>query len=231
MSGAAAPAIRWRGLAWAVLPPVGVLLLRAALRAQTDEATASLQALGVAVQVSTPGEAMWAASKPAVLTVVVLGAIGAALYLGLRASIRRHGWARVAPWVQWVWLVLWLLIAAGLLAHHLNRTGRQPQPAQQAEVMLVRELAPSQRHLGGADLYLRAQGEPEPLHLLAEGQPAAAFPPRSQVRLQAERGRWWGRWGRVTPLAPAATPGAGVPDAPGTGAPAVPAAPAPGPGG
>jgi uncharacterized protein (TIGR00255 family) len=70
--------------------------------------------------------------------------------------------------------------------------------------VLVREVAPSQRNLGGADLYLKVPGEAEPLHVLAEGQRPAAYPLKSQVRLQPEVGRWWGRWGRLTSrLAPA----------------------------
>ena len=215
MTNTPAPAVPWRALMWTVLPPVGALLLRAALRERTDEATASLQALGAAVQVSTPGEAMWAASRPFVFTLVVLGALIAALYFGLRTSIRRHGWPRVVPWVQRGWLVLWLLVAAALLLNHLNRTGRQPQAPQQAEVMLVREVAPSQRNLGGADLYLKVPGEAEPLHVLAEGQRPAAYPLKSQVRLQPEVGRWWGRWGSVAPL--------GAPPAAGAAAGAAPA--------
>ena len=197
----------WRALAWALLPPIVVLLLRAALQAQTDEATASLQSLTTATQVTTPGEAMWAAAQPFVYTLLGAALVIAAAYFAIRHGVRRHGWVRVRPWVLRGWLALCLLIAVALLASHLNRTGRLAAPAQNAEVLLVRAVQPSERSLGGAEVYVQLPGDEAPLHLLAEGQPPTAFPPKSRVRLHTEAGRWWGRWGTVTPLdapAPAA---------------------------
>ena len=208
----------WRGLAWALLPPVAVLLLRATLQAQTDEATASLNAVHVATVVREPGEAIWAALQPFLWTfgsaVVVIAATG----VWIRRGVRRHGWARTRPRVIGVWVVLCAAAAGGLLAQHLNRSGRQPQPARQGEVLLVREVRPSERGVGGAEVYLQLPGDEAPVHLLAEGQPATAFAPRSTVRLQSETGRWWGRWGSVSagaaPGVPA-EPAAPAPSAPG----------------
>ena len=196
----AAPRTDWRGLAWALLPPILVLLLRAALQAQTDEATASLNALEVATLVTTPGEAMWAAAKPFVYTLLGAALPIAAAFFAIRGGVRRHGWPRVRPWVLRGWLALCLLVAVALLASHLNRTGRQAVGAQNAEVLLVRAVRPSERSVGGAEVYVQLPGDEAPLHLLAEGQPPTAFPPKSRVRLQTEAGRWWGRWGTVTPL-------------------------------
>ena len=216
----AAPRANWRGLAWALLPPVAVLLLRAALQAQTDEATVSLNAVHAATVVREPGEAIWAALQPFLWTfgsaVVVIAATG----VWIRRGVRRHGWARTRPRVIGVWVVLCVAAAGGLLAQHLNRSGRQPQPARQGDVLLVREVRPSERSVGGAEVYLQLPGDATPLHLLAEGQPATRFPPKSTVRLQTERGRWWGRWGTVTPLAlPAspASPASATPPAAGNG--------------
>ncbi len=86
---------------------------------------------------------------------------------------------------------------------------RLANPSRRIRLVTV---APSQRNLGGADLYLKVPGEAEPLHVLAEGQRPAAYPLKSQVRLQPEVGRWWGRWGSVAPLGapPAAGAAAGV---------------------
>jgi hypothetical protein len=204
MSGAggtpSATTPNWRALAWALLPPVAVLLLRAALQAQTDEATASLHALQTATQVATPGEAMWAAAQPFVLTLIALVVLLGAVYLAVRSGVRRHGWACVRPWVQRSWLALCMLAAMALVASHLNRTGRQTLPVQQAQVLLVRAVLPSERSVGGSEVYLQLPGDNTPVHLLAEGQPANIFPPKSTVSLQTEAGRWWGRWGVVTPL-------------------------------
>ncbi len=203
-----APSTHWRALAWVLLPPVAVLLLRAALQAQTDEATASLQALRAATQVTTPGEAMWAAAQPFVLTLIGAAVLIGGLYLAVRHGVRRHGWPRVRPWVQRSWLVLCVLAAVALLASHFNRTGRQPLPAQAAQVLLVRAVPPSERSVGGVEVYLQVPGDDTPVHLLAEAQPATAFPPKSTVQLQAEAGRWWGRWGRVVPPSSAEAPAA-----------------------
>ena len=197
-----APApIDWRGLAWAVAPPVAVLLLRALLAGQVDAEADSLQRLKVATLVSAPGEAIWVAARPFVFTSLALAAVGTALFLGLRRALRRHGWARVRPWVAGGWLLLWLAAGAWLLAAHLNRAGRQPLADQDATVLLVGAVAPSTRGPGGAEVYIELPGEPQPLHLFAPGQPATAFARGSSVRLHAEAGRWWGRWGRVTPAA------------------------------
>ena len=204
MSGAgdtpSSVAPNWRALAWVLLPPVALLLLRAALQAQTDEATASLHALQAATQVATPGEAMWAAAKPFVLTLIAVAVLLGAVYLALRSGVRRHGWARVRPWVQRAWLALCVLGAVAMVASHLNRTGRQALPVQQAQVLLVRAVPPSERSVGGAEVYLQLPGDGTPVHLMAETQAASAFPPKSAVSLQTQVGRWWGRWGVVTPL-------------------------------
>ena len=213
----AAPRANWRGLAWALLPPIAVLLLRAALQAQTDEATASLNAVHAATLVTTPGEAMWAAARPFVLTLVTaLVVIGAAV-VWIRRGVRHHGWARMRSRVIGAWVALCLIAAGALLAQHLNRSGRQVEAERQGEVLLVREVRPSERSVGGAEVYLQLPGDAAPVHLLAEGQPATRFPPKSTVRLQTERGRWWGRWGTVTPLALPASPASATPPAAGNG--------------
>ena len=194
-----APTPRWGALAGVLLPPIVVLLLRAVLQAQGDGALAGLQALQPATQVATPGEAMWAAARPFVLTLVAVAVPLTALWLGVRRAVRRYGWPRVRPWLLRGWWVLCLMAAAGLLTSHLNRTGRQPQPPQQAKVLLVRGVPPSARGVGGAELYLQLPGQAEPQHLLAEALPAAAFAAGSAVELRVESGRWWGRWARVVP--------------------------------
>ena len=195
----AEPPIQWRGLAWALLPPVAVLLLRAVLQAQTDEATASLNAIHTATLVTTPGEAMWAAARPFVLALVAAAVvIGGAVAL-IRRGVHRQGWTRTRPQVIAAWIALCAIAAGALLASHLNRTGRQAQSAREGEVLLVRAVRPSERGVGGAEVYLQLAGDASPVHLLAEGQPASAFAPRSTARLQPETGRWWGRWGTVTP--------------------------------
>lgn len=200
------PAIGWRGLAWAVAPPLAVLLLRTLLTAQADVDADSLQRLKVATMVSAPGEAIWAAARPFVFTLVALAVLGAALFFGGRRALRRHGWPHLRPWAVGAWLLLWLAAGSWLLAAHLNRAGRQPLADQDATVLLVGAVAPSTRGPGGAEVYVQLPGQPQPLHLFAPEQPAQAFPVGSTVRLHTEAGRWWGRWGRVTP---AGTPGAG----------------------
>ena len=202
----AEPPIQWRGLAWALLPPVAVLLLRAALQAQTDEATASLNSLQTATLVTTPGEAMWAAARPFVLALVAAAVvIGGAVVL-IRRGVHRQGWPRTRPRVIAAWIAVCVIAAGALLASHLNRSGRQAQAAREGEVLLVRPVPPSERGVGGAEVYLQLAGDEVPVHLLAEGQPATAFAPRSTVRLQSETGRWWGRWGTVTPGAASGVP-------------------------
>ena len=201
----------WRGLAWAMLPPIGVLLLRAALQAQTDETTASLQALKPATLVTTPGEAMWAAAQPFVFTLVGAALLLAAVILPLRHAVRRHGWPRVRPWVLRAWLAAWLLAAVALGASHLNRSGRQPLAAQDAQVLLVRAVPPTERGAGGAEVYLQILGDDVPRHLLADGLKAEALPPKSAERVQAEAGRWWGRWATLVPLAAPAGAAASAP--------------------
>lgn len=208
----------WRGLAWSLLPLVAVLLLRAALQAQTDEATASLNAVTAATLVTTPGEAMWAAARPFVLSLVAAAVVIGGAVVWIRRGVRRHGWARMQPRVRAAWVILCALAAVGLLAQHLNRSGRQAETERQGEVLLVRSVVPSERNVGGAEVYLQLPGDDVPVHLLAEGQPATHFPPKSTVRLQTERGRWWGRWGTVTPLAvPAQAPASAAPGAAGNG--------------
>lgn len=194
---AAAPA-DWRNLAWALGPPAAALLLRALLVAQADAGEPGWQRLETATLVSDAGQAFWMAARPLVLALLVGGGAIAALVFGLRAALRRHGWARVRPWAIALWLLLWAAVAAGLTASDFNRAHREPLPAQAAKVLLVRELLASKRGPGGAEVYFALADEPEPLRLLAEGQPAEAFPPGSKARLQLQAGRWWGRWGQLT---------------------------------
>ena len=66
----AEPPIQWRGLAWALLPPVAVLLLRAVLQAQTDEATANARA--AKVNSAYKGERKFAAPTSTEQPVVVI---------------------------------------------------------------------------------------------------------------------------------------------------------------
>ncbi|MDO5288276.1 MAG: hypothetical protein Q4F13_01390, partial [Pseudomonadota bacterium] len=112
-----------------------------------------------------------------------------------------------------LWLLLWLALAAALVASHLNRAGRQPLPAQTATVLLAGQVAPSARGPGGAQVYLQLPGEAAPLRLYVPGQPASAFAAGSQPRLHAQAGRWWGRWATLAPAPMPSTPPA--PAAPG----------------
>ncbi|MDO5088103.1 MAG: hypothetical protein Q4D74_10945 [Comamonadaceae bacterium] len=193
MSASSTPA-PWRTLAWVALPPLAVLLLRAWLQAQADAGAASLQPLQAATQVSSASEALWMAARPFVLTLAVAGGLAAALFWGGRAACRRWGWARLRPVALAGWLLLCLAAAAALAASHLNRAGRQAQPVQTAQVLLVRDVPPSARGPGGAELYLSLAGHAQPMRLHAEGRHAAEFPPGATVRLQPQAGRWWGRW-------------------------------------
>ncbi|MDO5625433.1 MAG: hypothetical protein Q4G71_12190 [Pseudomonadota bacterium] len=200
MTTPAAPAadIHWRALAWLMLPPLLVLLLRAALQGMQGDG-GGWQALRPAALVDSPAQALWVASRPFVFTLLGAGGAALALFYGGRAVVRRHGWARVRPLAQALWLALWALLAAWLVASHLNRAGRTALPAQTATVLLAGQVAPSARGPGGTELYVELPGEAAPLRLFAEGQPAQAFAPRSAVLLHVQQGRWWGRWARAQP--------------------------------
>ena len=83
----AAP-VAWRGLAWAALPPLLVLALRALMPGEVD--AGALQRLETATLVSDPAEAFWMAARPLALGLLVLAvAAGACLF-----AVRRWGWAR-----------------------------------------------------------------------------------------------------------------------------------------
>ena len=198
-AAAPAAAIGWRGLSWLLAPPLAVLLLRALLQALADADSASLQPLRPATLVSDPAQAMWAAARPTVLA--LLGVLGLALLLrlGLRPVLRRWGWVRLRPWVRTLWLLACLGAGAALVASHLNRAGRQPLPAQDVRVLLVGEVPASARGPGGAEVYFELPGAADPMRLLAEGQPATAFAPGRAAGLRWQAGRWWGRWGQLTP--------------------------------
>lgn len=208
-----APAIGWRALAWVFAPPLCVLLLRSALKEMAGADDGLLQPLRPAVLVDSAGQALWVASRPLLLT--LLG--GAAAAWAARKALRRWGWARLGPWAAALWALLWLGGGAWLLAAHLNRTGRQPQPPQTATVLLAGEVRPSARSPGGAELYLQWPGQPQPQRLFVPEQPASAFARGVRVPVQAHTGRWWGRWATLsappitapmTAPAPAAPPAA-----------------------
>lgn len=186
------PAARWGALAWVLLPPLVVLLLRALLQSPVED---DWQPLREATQVTSPGQALWAATRPLAYTALALLALG----LGVRQAARRWGWARLRPLLLALWLLLWAGVGAGSLAQHLNRSGRQALPETPARVLLAGDVAPSARGPGGAQVYLALLGqEDRPVYTLAPGLPARAFTGRhAQVRLQA--GRWWGRWAQVRP--------------------------------
>lgn len=198
---AAAPAgpRAWQPWVLALLPPVLVLVLRSSLKMQADEATASLQALQLATLVSSPGEALWAATRPVLLAVGSVAAVLLCVWLGLRTAIRRLGWPRVRPFAKGLWLALWALVAAGLLAQHLNRSGRQPQPPFAATVLLAGEVRASAHGPGGAEVYLQPQDQSPPLRLHVPERPVTDFPTGSTHQVLPEAGRWWGRWARLGP--------------------------------
>lgn len=202
----------WRALAWALLPPLAVLLLRAALQGAQGDADASLQALRPATLVDSAGQALWVAARPFVLT--VLGA--AALIASARLALRRWGWPRLRPWALALWLLLCLGAAAALAASHANRAGRQPLPEQTATVLLAGQVAPSARGPGGAEVYVQPPDGAAPLRLHAPGQRASDLPAGTPVRLHVQAGRWWGRWATLTPATPA--PPAAPASAPAPGA-------------
>ena len=194
----AAP-VAWRGLAWAALPPLLVLALRALMPGEVD--AGALQRLETATLVSDPAEAFWMAARPLALGLLVLAvAAGACLF-----AVRRWGWARLRRALLGLWAAMWLAMGVGLTASDLNRAQRQPLPDQSVKVLLAREILPGKRTgPGGTEVYFEQPGEAEPMRLFAQGQPPAAFVPGSTALLHAEAGRWWGRWGRLTSrLAPA----------------------------
>jgi len=180
-------------LAWVALPPLAVLVLRALLSAQAEGD--SLQRLQAATLVSDPGEAFWVAARPVVWALSALAGVIAVPYL----AVRRWGWTRVRPWALVSWVGLCVGTGVWLIASELNRAGRQPLAEQTATVLLARAVAPSQRGPGGTEVYFELPGSSEPMRLLAEGQPTQAFVPGSAPVLHLEAGRWWGRWGRLSP--------------------------------
>jgi len=192
-----APApIAWRTLAWAIGPVIAVLLLRAALQATVGADLGDLQPLRAATLVGDPTQALWAAARPFVFTLLAIGAAG----IALRQALRRLGWARAKPGLVALWLLGWAAGGTWLLADHLNRSARQRLPEQSVRVLLARAVPASERSVGGVEVYFEATQAPaQPQRLLAEGQVLDAFKPGSSARLQAEAGRWWGRWGRLAP--------------------------------
>lgn len=190
------PSIAWRTLAWAVGPLMAVLLLRAALQASAGADLGELQALRPATLVGDPAQAMWAAARPFVFTLLALGAAA----IALRLMLRRLGWARAKPWLAGLWVLGWLALGAWLLAEHVNRSARQPLPDQTVRVLLARAVPASERGAGGVEVYFEVPDAPgAPQRLLAQGQALERFAPGASARLHAEAGRWWGRWGRLAP--------------------------------
>ena len=117
-----APApIAWRTLAWAIGPVIAVLLLRAALQATVGADLGDLQPLRAATLVGDPTQALWAAARPFVFTLLAIGAAG----IALRQALRRLGWARAKPGLVALWLLGWAAGGTWLLADHLNRSARQ----------------------------------------------------------------------------------------------------------
>lgn len=197
-SPAASPpsaAASWRTLVWVLGPVVGVLLLRAYLQAQGELADTGLQRLRDATMVGSAGQAFWLATRPFLLALLA----GAATVLGLRWSLRRWGWARLSPWVLALWVALWLLWGAWLLASHLNRAHTHALTEQRVRVLLAREVMASKRHIDGVEVYFEPLSGGAPQRLLVEGQGLPAFAPDSQARLSGVQGRWWGRWAQLAP--------------------------------
>ena len=113
----AAP-VAWRGLAWAALPPLLVLALRALMPGEVD--AGALQRLETATLVSDPAEAFWMAARPLALGLLVLAvAAGACLF-----AVRRWGWARLRPALLGLWAAMWLAMGVGLTASDMNRAAR-----------------------------------------------------------------------------------------------------------
>ncbi len=186
--------IAWRTLAWAIGPVIAVLLLRAALQATAGADLGDLQPLRAATLVGDPTQALWAAARPFVFTVLALGAA----VIALRQALRRLGWVRAKPWLVALWVLGWGAGGGWLLAEHLNRSARQLLPEQSVRVLLARAVPANERSVGGTEVYFEAAGA-EPQRLLAEGQALERLQPGSSARLHAEAGRWWGRWGRLAP--------------------------------
>ena len=187
----------WRALIWTAAPVIATLALRASLQGHAGEAMqgphGALQPLREAAQAASAGQALWLASRPFILSAAAL----LALWLAGRQALRRCGWQRLRPAALALWLLLWLAAAAWLVASHLNRTGRSAQPAQTAQVLLVREIAPTSRGPGGAEVYVQTGPGAPALRVLAEGRAMSDFPQNSAVTLRLWRGRWWGRWATV----------------------------------
>ena len=187
----------WRALIWTAAPVIATLALRASLQGHAGEAMqgphGALQPLREAAQAASAGQALWLASRPFILSAAAL----LALWLAGRQALRRCGWQRLRPAALALWLLLWLAAAAWLVASHLNRTGRSAQPAQTAQVLLVREIAPTSRDPGGAEVYVQTGPGDPALRVLAEGRAMSDFPQNSVVTLRPWRGRWWGRWATV----------------------------------
>ena len=187
----------WRALIWTAAPVIATLALRASLQGHAGEAMqgphGALQPLREAAQAASAGQALWLASRPFILSAAAL----LALWLAGRQALRRCGWQRLRLAALALWLLLWLAAAAWLVASHLTRTGRSAQPAQTAQVLLVREIAPTSRGPGGAEVYGQTGPGAPALRVRAEGRAMSDFPQNSAVTLRPWRGRWWGRWATV----------------------------------
>lgn len=145
----------WHTLTWVLLPPLAVVLLRAALQTPPD---GDWQPLRVAAQVTSAHQAIWVAAQPFLWAVLAL----LSLAVGLRLALRRWGWTRLRRPLLVLWVLLWLGVGTASVARHLNQTGRQPLPTQQARVLLAGDVAPSARRPGGAQVYLALSGDTVP---------------------------------------------------------------------
>ena len=187
----------WRALIWTAAPVIATLALRASLHGHAGEAMqgphGALQPLREAAQAASAGQALWLASRPLILSAAAL----LALWLAGRQALRRCGWQRLRPAALALWLLLWLAAAAWLVASHLNRTGRSAQPAQTAQVLLVREIAPTSRGPGGAEVYVQTGPSAPALRVLAEGRAMGEFPQTGADARRPWRGRGWGGWATV----------------------------------
>lgn len=195
-SPAASESRQWRTVLWVLVPVVAALLLRAWVQAQAGGLDDGLQRLRLATLVSSPGQAFWVAARPFLLSLLA----GVLLVLGLRQGVRRLGWARLRPGLTAAWVLGWLAFGGWLLAGQLNRSGASPLPTRQVEVLLVREVPPSQRSPGGVEVYVQPPAGQAPLRLLVEEGRSADFPLGSAARLDGMAGRWWGHWARLQPV-------------------------------
>ena len=99
----AAP-VAWRGLAWAALPPLLVLALRALMPGEVD--AGALQRLETATLVSDPAEAFWMAARPLALGLLVLAVAAGACLFAVRRWVGRGCAPRCSdcgPPCGWPW--------------------------------------------------------------------------------------------------------------------------------